>query len=80
MAKALEILELKLDPDHKQFGKLLSIQASMTSSILTATARVRSGDLRGQDDDGVDGLLADLRAAEAEAAPAPVVTAADLFA
>lgn len=93
MAKALEILELKLDPDHKQFGKLLSIQSSLTGSILTATARVRSGDLRGRDDNGVDGLLADLRAAEeaAEEAPEragverdgldrPAVTAADLFA
>lgn len=78
MAKALEILELKLDPEHKQFGKLLSIQSSLTGSILTATARVRSGDLRGQDDDGVDGLLAALR--EAEQAPQPVVTADDLFA
>lgn len=78
MAKMLEILELKLEPDHKQFGKLLSIQASMTSSVLTATARVRSGDLRGVDDDGVDGLLAELRR-EDEAPPA-TVTAEDLFA
>lgn len=81
MAKALEILELRLDPEHRQFGKLLSIQASMTGSILTATARVRSGDLRGHDDDGVDGLLAALREAEqTPPEPAPAVTADDLFA
>jgi hypothetical protein len=76
MDKALEILELRLDPEHKQFGKLLSIQASMTGSILTATARVRAGDLRGMDDDGVDGLLAELDAAEGE----PDVSEDDLFA
>ncbi len=64
MAKALEILELQLDPEHKQFGKLLSIQASMTASILTLTGRHRTGDLRGLDDDGVDGLLAEVRAAD----------------
>ncbi len=36
----------------------------MAASIMTLTGRHRSGDLRGTDDDGVDGLLAEVRAAE----------------
>ncbi len=63
-AKAREILEITLDPDERNFGKLLSIQASAMSSILTATTRVRAGDLRGKDKDGLDDLLARLKAGE----------------
>ena len=50
------------DPDDKNFVKVLNLKQSVMSSVMTATTRVRSGDLRDRDDDGVEGFLKRLRA------------------
>lgn len=50
------------DESDKNFAKVLNLKQSVASSIMTATTRVRSGDLRDRDDDdGVDGFLKRLR-------------------
>lgn len=57
MAFAREVMEMKLDPDHKNFPKVLSTKQAIASSILTATARVRDGLLRPTGDDGLGSIL-----------------------
>lgn len=50
-------MALPLNPDDKNFPKILAIKQAVSSSILTATARVRAGDLRPTNDDGLSALL-----------------------
>lgn len=65
---AERIMAMNLDPDHKNFSRLLGIQQSIASSMLTATARVRDGLLRPSNDDGLADLLKALNApSEADA-------------
>ncbi len=49
LEEAERILSLDLNPDHKDFGLLLSRKVAITNAILTATARVTPGRLRGQE-------------------------------
>ena len=51
---------LDLEPDHKNFAKVLSVKQSIASSLLTVTARVNGGTLRRANDDGLAALLAKL--------------------
>lgn len=55
---ARDIMELPLNPTDKNFGKLLSVKQAIATAVFTATTRVRPGDLRDRDDDGVGALLA----------------------
>lgn len=64
MNKALEILKIKLRPDDRNFAKLLSVQATITGQILSATARLRGHDLRDESADPLDAFLAEVRQAE----------------
>lgn len=50
-------MALPLNPNDKNFPKILAIKQAVSSSILTATARVRAGDLRPTNDDGLSALL-----------------------
>lgn len=82
---AKQIMELPLDPNDKDFVKILRVKQTIAASILTATVRVRSADIRDEDDDGVDKLLAEVRKAatpkDVHTVDTPAaVTAADLFA
>jgi hypothetical protein len=52
-----DILQLELNPEHKNFLRVLSAKQAASSSVLTATARVREGLLRPVNDDGVEALL-----------------------
>ena len=72
-----DILELELNPEHKNFLRVLSAKQAASSSVLTATARVRDGLLRPVNDDGVEALLRRVKGTEKEAAV--LVTAEDLF-
>jgi len=63
---AREIMELPLNPSDKHFAKLLQVKTVITQAVFTATTRVRPGDLREKDDDGVGALLAEIRAADGE--------------
>ncbi len=73
MRFALEIMRMPLDPDERSFSKLISVKQQITTAVLTATTRVRPGDLREREDDGVARLLAALKSGEAD------VTEADLL-
>lgn len=54
------IMRLEVDVNHKQFARVLAIKQSVSSSILTATARVRAGLLRPTNDDGLAAVLAEI--------------------
>lgn len=54
---ALELMRTPLDPDERSFSKMLAVKQAITQAVLTATTRVRPGDLRERDDDGVGALL-----------------------
>lgn len=47
--------------DDKNFVRILGLKQQVMSSVMVATVRTRSGDLRDRDDDGVDGFLKRLR-------------------
>lgn len=73
-AFAQEVMDLPLDAGNKHFAKIISVKQAIATAVLTATTRVRPGDLREKDDDGVGALLDDLRLAAGE------VSAEDLLA
>jgi hypothetical protein len=83
LAFARQVMEMKLDPEHKNFPKVLSVKQAIAQSMLTATARVRDGLLKPREDDGMDEVLRRIRgeAGEPEAvAPlAPVEDDYDPF-
>lgn len=62
MAFAEEVMSMKLDPQDKNFAKVLSVKQSIASSILTATARTREGLLRPEQSDGMDVVFDAIRA------------------
>lgn len=62
LASAKEILETKLDQDHKSFDKLLTRKTSIATAVLSTTARVNEATLRGKKKDRVDELLAAIKA------------------
>lgn len=72
LAFAEEVMGLELNPDHKNFAKVLSVKQSIASSLLTVTARVNGGTLRRTNDDGLAALLARLNGA-------PELTAEDVW-
>ncbi len=73
MKFALDVMKMQLDPDERSFNKLLSVKQQITTAVLTATTRVRPGDLREREDDGVARLLRALKDGAGE------VTEADLL-
>lgn len=76
MKFALELMRMPLDPDERSFSKMLSVKQAITQAVLTATARVRPGDLRDRDDDGVGALL---DAVKREGQPERVLTAEEML-
>ena len=60
-----------LDPNDKNFPKLLSTKTAIMSSVLTATTRVNDGALRRKNNDRIGQLLEEMNR------PDPV--AAELF-
>lgn len=67
-AFAQEVMELPLEPSDKNFSRILATKQAIATAMLTATVRVRPGDLRDKDDDGVGLLLARLKEASGEPA------------
>lgn len=57
MKSALDIMAIELDPDHKHFAKILSVQQSIIGSVLTTTARVTSNRLRGKENDHMADII-----------------------
>lgn len=59
---ARDVLEMDLpDPGDKSYIRILNLKQSVASSVFTATTRVRAGDLRDREDDGLDSFLRQLR-------------------
>lgn len=54
---AVEIMSLKLDPDHKSFDKLLARKTTIAAAVMTTTVRIDAGKLRGRVRDKVDEIL-----------------------
>jgi hypothetical protein len=67
MDASLKIMQMELDPEHKHFAKVLGVQQSIISSVLTTTARVASGRLRGKENDHLAEIIADVRKARDDA-------------
>jgi hypothetical protein len=59
--RALEIIKLRIDPDHKQFARLIGIQAQIIQTVMTATVRVDQGSLRPKSEDRYSRMLADAK-------------------
>lgn len=76
-AFAREVMAMPLDPALPTFSKLLGVKEGIAKAVLTATARIRPGDLRERDDDGVGALLDRIKNADTLDARAP--TADDLL-
>jgi len=71
LAHAQAVLEMALDPNDKNFPKVLSTKTAVMSSVLTATTRVNDGALRRKNNDRIGQLLEEMNR------PDPV--AAELF-
>lgn len=63
LESAKGIMSLKLDPEHKDFAKLMARQTSIVSAVLSTTARIDEARLRGRGRDKVADIL---KAIEAE--------------
>lgn len=61
MSRSLDIMRLTLDPDDKNFPKLLASQESIARSIFSITARINDTELRKQQNDRIGALLAKVR-------------------
>lgn len=58
LQSALEVMKLTLDPDDKNFAKLLSTKQSIMSSVFSTTARIDAALMRRQETDEMDAVLA----------------------
>jgi hypothetical protein len=65
MDHAKAVMAMELNPEHKNFARLMSAKQSVLASVFTATARVRDGLLRPSNDDGLDDILARIKGGEA---------------
>ena len=90
MDHAKAVMQMELNPEHKNFARLMSAKQSVLASVFTATARVREGLLRPSSDDGLDDILARIKGADvaqdirtpisgADGVAVALVTADDLF-
>lgn len=57
-------MELPLDPNDKNFPKVLSTKQSVMASVLTASVRVNDGALRKKNLDRIGELLEEVRRAD----------------
>jgi hypothetical protein len=68
MAKALEIMGLKLDPSDPNFSKVLSLQAQIIGNVFSTTARTDPSKMKGKQGDLVGEILERIRAEKANGA------------
>lgn len=61
MKNALDIMELKLDPDHEHFARVLSAKTTIIGNTLTTTARVDEGTLKKKQTNKLAEILKKLR-------------------
>ena len=62
MSRALFILELDIDPQHKDAYKILQLQKEVLATVLSTQARVSSDKLRSTETDKMAELLERIRA------------------
>lgn len=65
LAGALRIMELKIDPKHKDAARLLSIQATVITLMMTTGSKVDPNALRPEQTDKFTEMLASARAKKA---------------
>ena len=53
---------MRIEPDHPKFTEVLTRQSSVIASVLSATARITPGRLRGQEADHMDEVLETIKA------------------
>lgn len=58
-------MDLPLDPNDKNFPKVLSVKKEVMASVLTASVRVNDGALRKRNNDRIGALLEEMRAEDA---------------
>jgi hypothetical protein len=56
---------MRLDEDHPKFTEVLTRQSSVIASVLSATARITPGRLRGQEADHMDEIIKIVQAQKA---------------
>jgi hypothetical protein len=66
MDDAIYILKLKIEPDHKDFSKILTRKTAIIASVMSAAVRVDEARVRGIRKSQVDRVLDIIRAAEAK--------------
>lgn len=71
MQYAEDTMQLEVNTEHKHFARIMGMKQAISSSILTATARVNSGALRGTTDDDLGAILARVKGATGGPAPIP---------
>lgn len=64
LEKALEIMRLPLDPENKDFSRLMARQVSIMSAVVSTTARVEAAALRGRAKNKYDEILKAMAEAE----------------
>lgn len=64
LAFAKQIMEMKLDPDDKNFPRVLAAKQSVASSIMTAAVRTKNDELNTRSTDKVAQLLEEIEADE----------------
>ena len=58
-------MEMEIDPDHRNFQRILSAKQQITQSIFTATVRVDAAGMRKQTNDRLGEILALVKAERA---------------
>lgn len=66
LEKALKIMRMDLSTEHKDFARVLSIQQSITTTVLAATVRVDGGQLRTPQEDKYEEMLRTARELKAK--------------
>ena len=64
LAHAVTVMQIELDPDDKNFPKLLSAKSAVMSAVLSASTKVGDSTLRKQSTDKIGALLEEVKRAE----------------
>lgn len=71
LRRSRDIMLMTLDPDDRNFPKLLASQESIAKSVFTVTARINDTELRRKQNDKIGGLLEEIKQAQADQSRLP---------
>lgn len=66
LARAVKIMNMDVAEDHKDFIKVLSIQQSITTTVIAASVRLGGGELRTPQEDKYEEMLRTARELKAK--------------